>query len=66
MDHLYLSLGFLLLFAINLVTIGVVLAHIRYILRQANRLSYLEGNTDLILETLSMQNNLLVSIVEGK
>ena len=61
-----LWLGFLLLLLVNLTTIGVVLAHIRYILRQANRLSYLEGNTDLILETLSMQNNLLVSIVEGR
>jgi hypothetical protein len=61
-----LPLGFLLLLLVNLVTIAAVLAHIRYILRMANRLSYLEGNTDLILETLSMQNNLLVTVMENK
>ena len=66
MAETLLPLGLFLLLFLNAITIAAVLAHIRYILRMANRLSYLEGNTDLILETLSMQNNLLVSIVENK
>lgn len=61
-----LPLGFFLLLLLNLLTISVVLAHIRYILRMTRRMDYLEGNSDLILETLSMQNNMLVSILEIK
>lgn len=65
-EHLILSLGMLFLLLLSVVNVVVVIVHVRYIFRVTHRLAYIEGQSDLILESISMQNNMLIRIVESK
>lgn len=65
-EHFYLSLGIIFLLLLSFLTVLVTLAHIAYIQRVAHRISYQDGQIDLVLDTLSRQNNMLVAIMENK
>lgn len=65
-EHLFLSLGIIFLILLAFLTTLVTIAHIAYIQRVAHRISYQDGQIDLVLDTLSRQNNMLVAIMENK
>lgn len=65
-EHLFLSLGVLFLVVLSFLTIVVTLVHVAYIQRVAHRISYQDGQIDLVLDTLSRQNNMLVAIMENR
>ncbi len=65
-EHPLLALGVLFLILLSFLTIVVTLAHVVYIQRVAHRISYQDGQIDLVLDTLSRQNNMLVAIMENK
>lgn len=65
-QHPLLSLGMLSLLMLAVLNVAIVLAHVAYINRVSHRLTYLDGQMDLILDTLSRQNNMLVNIMENR
>jgi len=64
--HPLLALGIFLTLVLSCLTAVVTLAHIVYIQRVAHRISYQDGQINLVLETLHNQNNMLVNIIENK
>lgn len=64
-DNFALSLGMIFLLVLSLVNIIVVLGHVAYINRVSHRITYQDGQMDLMLDMLSRQNNMLVAILEN-
>lgn len=65
-DHFLLSLGMFFLLLLGVVNVIVVMGHIAYINRVSHRITYQDGQLDMILESLSRQNNMLVNIMENR
>lgn len=66
MEHPALSLGVFFLLLLVVVNTAVVMIHISYVNRVAHRISYQDGQINLVLETLARQNNMLVQIMENR